>query len=110
MCKLFPILSKSSTITLKNKLTIYKITIRSILSYAAPVWNNASRTHINKIQIVQNKCFRLAGNIPRARPIFIIHDELKEPFIKEFLETLKKKFMTQCAINPNPLIRGVNTL
>jgi hypothetical protein len=42
LLQLFPLLARDSPLTLTNKLTLYKLIIRSILSHAAPVWSNTS--------------------------------------------------------------------
>ena len=45
--QLFPLLARDSTLTLHNKLTIYKLLIRPILTNAAPVWSNTSPSIID---------------------------------------------------------------
>jgi hypothetical protein len=42
---LFPLLARDSTLTPRNKIMLYKLLIRPILTYAAPVWSNTSNTN-----------------------------------------------------------------
>ena len=49
--QLFPLLSRDSTLSIPNKLTLYKLCIRSILTYAAPVWSNTSSYNYRRLQI-----------------------------------------------------------
>ena len=42
LLKIFPLLARDSTLSSYNKLTLYKLLIRPILTYAAPVWSNTS--------------------------------------------------------------------
>jgi hypothetical protein len=58
LIKLFPLLSKYSTLTTSTKFLLYKTSIRSILSYAAPVWCSISdstykqlRTLVGNLQL-----------------------------------------------------------
>jgi hypothetical protein len=40
--QLFPLLARDSTLSIPNKLTLYKLCICPILTYAAPIWSNTS--------------------------------------------------------------------
>jgi len=44
-CKIFPLLARDSAVTRSNKLTLYKLLIRSILTYAAPVWSSTCSSY-----------------------------------------------------------------
>ena len=57
------------TLSIPNKLTLYKLCIRPILTYAAPVWSNTSSYNYRRLQISQSKCLRVIGNSPRRTPI-----------------------------------------
>lgn len=52
-------LIKNKNITINNKITIYKTCIRPILTYACPVWCSVSKSNMNKLQIIQNKCLNI---------------------------------------------------
>ena len=58
LLKLFPILGRDSTLSSHNKLNLYKLLIRPILTYAAPVWSNTSSSNYRLLQILQSKCLR----------------------------------------------------
>jgi hypothetical protein len=53
MVKLLPLLAHDSTLSTQNKLTLYKLSIRSVLTYAAPVWSNTSSSNYRRLQILQ---------------------------------------------------------
>jgi hypothetical protein len=57
--QLYPILNKSYTIDINLALIVYKSLIRSILTYASPVWAYAAKTHLNELQTFQNKVLRI---------------------------------------------------
>jgi hypothetical protein len=49
--QLFPLLARDSTLSIHNKITLYKLFIRSVLIYAAPVWSNTSSCNYCRLQI-----------------------------------------------------------
>jgi len=71
--QLFPPLARDSTSSIPNKITLYKLFIRSVLTYAAPVWSNTSSSNYRRLQILQSKCLRVIGNYPwlPPSPVFI---------------------------------------
>ena len=52
-------------LSLHNNLTIFKLLIRPILTYAAPVWSNTSLSNYRHLQVLQSKCLRVIGDYPR---------------------------------------------
>jgi hypothetical protein len=90
--QLFPIFNKSSTIDINLALVIYKLLLRSILSYASPVWGYAANTYINKLQTFQNKVLRIITKLPRVTPDTTLHEQtgisLKESHFKRLAWTL----------------------
>ena len=55
MVAIYPLLRKGSFLNEKSKKILFTSYIRSILTYACPVFSNCAKTHISKIQIIQNK-------------------------------------------------------
>ncbi|PSN32939.1 hypothetical protein C0J52_25987 [Blattella germanica] len=49
--KLYPLLNRHSPLRTEYYLLIYRLCIRPILTYASPVWNNASNTSIKTTNI-----------------------------------------------------------
>jgi hypothetical protein len=63
MIMLFGLIKKDSPLNVENKLTIYKVFLRPILTYNIQVWHTACKTQMNKIQVMQNKNLRMAFNV-----------------------------------------------
>lgn len=55
MAALYPLLANKH-LSIKNKLIIYKATLRPSITYAAPIWVDIAPTHLKTLQIFQNKC------------------------------------------------------
>ncbi|GBO33002.1 RNA-directed DNA polymerase from mobile element jockey [Araneus ventricosus] len=62
--KLYPLLGKHSKLSLDNKLLTYKSLLRPIITYASPVWGAAAKTHLKKLESLQNAIARQITNSP----------------------------------------------
>ena len=71
-----PVLVRDSTQTQYNKLTLYKLLIPSILTYAAPVCSFTCPFIYFHLPVIQSECLRVIGNYPRRTPSSHLHDTL----------------------------------
>jgi hypothetical protein len=102
---LFPLLKKNSCLPLKPKLTLYRSYIRPILTYACPVFANAAKTHLNKLQVLQNKNLRMVLNAPFRTRIKTLHKKANLPTINEFITKLTERFYVRASGSTNRLVR-----
>ena len=86
---------------------MYKTLLRPIITYACPVWRQAAKIHIKKLQIFQNKVLRLITNSPRFTPIRILNREANTELIQEFMDTAATKFYDSTRNHNNPLVAGL---
>jgi hypothetical protein len=105
--QLFPLLARDSTLSIPNKLTLYKLCILPILTYADPVWSNTSSYNYRRLQISQSKCLRVTGNFPRRTPTPRLHTTLNVTPIREFIYHLTANVFDRCSAHPNPLGRSI---
>lgn len=104
---LTPLTRRSSDLNVKNKLLLYKAILRAVLTYAAPVWLNSTKTALRQVQIFQNKCLRrILKSEPRTR-ITALHDEANIPMIIDFIRSINEKFVDRCSLSTNPLINDL---
>jgi len=96
-----------SMLSSHNKLTLYKLLIRPVLIYAAPVWSSTSSSNHRHLQLLQSKCLRVIGNNPRRTPISHLHSALNLEPIHEFIYRLTDTFFYNCSTHPNPLVRQI---
>jgi hypothetical protein len=87
--------------------SLYKLFIRSVLTYAAPVWSNTSSSNYRRPQILQSKCLRVIGNYPRRTPIPRLHRALNDAPIRDFIYNLTHNFFDSCPAHPNTLVRSI---
>lgn len=102
-----PLTCRSSPLDIANKLLIYKLFLRPILTYAALSWCTAARTHINTLEILQNKFLRMITNSPWFVRNVQLRRDLNIPSFKEFLINLSKSAWARAERSENPLIRTV---
>ena len=89
-----------------NKILLYKLLLRSTITYAAPVWSCTSVTNYRHLQVYQSKCLRVIGDFPRRTPISNLHSHLQMIVIRQFIYHLTDKFFVSCPAYPNPIIRN----
>ena len=96
------LLARDSILSIANKLTLYKLCIRSILTYTVPVWCNTSSYNYRRLQISQSKCLPVIGNFPRLTPIPHLHTTLNATPIRDFIYHLTANFFDRCSAHPTP--------
>lgn len=97
---LYSLLNRRSKLNTTNKLMIYKVALRPILTYAAPILSGAAPTNIQRLQTTQNKILRMCLNKPWHYPTNDIHQETGLEFVKDFLHRLSEKFESSVADDP----------
>jgi len=100
---LYPLINKKSTLHTRFKILLYKMCARATLLYAAPVWAAAPRTHLQKLQVVQNKFLRTVLNVAKNTRIEDLHTIADIESIDEVMS----RMITNAYIHnhDNPLIR-----
>ena len=101
---LYPIINNKTHLNLKTALTLYKTLLRPIITYACPVWGNASKTHIQKLQVFQNKVLYTITKLPNFIPIWLLHEETHMETISEYIEKSMTRFNDSCQGHSNPMI------
>ena len=99
-----PLLTRDSTLSSHNKLTIYKLLPLPILTHATRVWSNTSPSNYRHLQVLQSKCLRVIGFYPRRTAIPHLHSTLSLETIHEFIHRLTANFFHNCSTHPNPLV------
>ncbi|KAK2577593.1 hypothetical protein KPH14_012704, partial [Odynerus spinipes] len=107
--KLYPLMVKNSALTVKNKKLIYKMLLRPIMVYAAPIWCSAAPTNLKVLQIHQNKCLRLILSANRYTRIRDLHEVAEIPYVIDYIKELSQHFYEHHLQN-NPLIKDLTRI
>lgn len=90
---LYSLINRRSRLSRDNKLLLYKVAIRPIMTYAAPVLHDVAKTHIRKLQIIQNKVLRMILNADYSTRISTLHESAGIDTIHQHIDKLTEKFL-----------------
>lgn len=107
LCQLYPILNRESKLSQKSGVTIFKALLRPVLLYAAPIWGTAAKSHLNHMQIFQNKVLRIILRADRYAPITDMHEVLEiEPIVK-MIKIMAEQLYNTSKNAENPLVNAL---
>lgn len=89
---LYPLINRKSKLSLQNKVMLYKVIFRPTMSYACPIWSKCARTHLDKLQISQNKILKMMLNVHWRTSTRLVHESCGVEMLKEFIERLTQSF------------------
>ncbi|GBL89240.1 RNA-directed DNA polymerase from mobile element jockey [Araneus ventricosus] len=99
-----PLIGRNSSLSLENKLILFKQVLRPILTYAAPIWGLAAPSNRKKVQTLQNKLLRIIVNAPWFIRNSVIHSDLQIESIEDHIQKLSRKFFSGIIDHPSNLI------
>ncbi|GBP10579.1 RNA-directed DNA polymerase from mobile element jockey [Eumeta japonica] len=97
-------LGRNSILSLRNKRTLYLICIRTVLTYACPVFAHAAPNTLKKLQVFQNKFCRTATNAHWCVKNSVLHRDLDLPSITKYMKDASERFFPIAESHPNPLL------
>jgi hypothetical protein len=80
--------SEKQRFSVNVKLILYKALIKSVMTYACPVWEFGVDSHLLKLQRLQNKVLRTIGNLQRRTPVRELRVAFKIPHLCDFVTKL----------------------
>lgn len=106
--KLYWLIGRKSKLSLKNKLTVYKVILKPVWTYGIQLWGAASASNINKLQQFQSKTLRTIANAPWFVSNEVLHNDLRIPTVMQEAKCASAKYITRLEHHPNSL--AVNLL
>ncbi|KAJ8913997.1 hypothetical protein NQ315_012020 [Exocentrus adspersus] len=85
--RLYPLLCGESRLNLRNKLLLIKSIIQPQLTYASTAWGHACKTHLKRIQAVENIALRTAVSAPWFVRNRDLHRDLEWTPVQEVIKT-----------------------
>lgn len=89
---LYSLLSRKSRLARDCKLLLYKVAIRPIMTYAAPVFNSMATIHKKRLQIAQNKVLKMILDVPYRTSTDFVHQTTGMAKLSEFMRRLTEDF------------------
>jgi hypothetical protein len=105
--KLDWLLGRKSHLNLENKILLYKAAIKSIWAYGIELWDCASKTNIDIIQMLQSKILRAMTNAPWYVSNDTLHKDLGIPMISDVIKGRGNKHHNQLETHTNPLMQSL---
>lgn len=102
--RLHCLLHKRSKLSLRNKIRIYTTCIRPIMTYASVVFAHAAKSHIHRLQVIQNRFMRNATGAPWFLRNENLHIDLGLPTIRQYLKQASVRYFDSAPIHPNQLV------
>ncbi|GBP31285.1 Probable RNA-directed DNA polymerase from transposon X-element [Eumeta japonica] len=97
-------LGRNSKLSLRNKRTLYLMCIRTVLTYASPVFAHAAPKTLKKLQVLQNKFCRTATNAQWCVKNSVLQRDLDLPSIRKYMKDASERFFSIAESHPNPLL------
>ncbi|GBP41400.1 Probable RNA-directed DNA polymerase from transposon BS [Eumeta japonica] len=104
--RLGAVLGRKSKLSRRNKRTIYKMCIRTVMTYASPVFAHAAPKALHRLQVIQNKFCRAATDAHWCVRNSILHRDLELPTISKYMKDASKRFFDIAGSHPNALLRA----
>lgn len=89
---LYSLINRKSRLNQNSKILLYKTALRPIITYACPVYSTIAKTHINKLQVCQNKLLKMGLDVPWYTRTSEIHQTSNTETIPEFINKLTNSF------------------
>lgn len=92
---LYPLINRKSRLNTENKLQIYKLAIRPILTYGIPALKEIAQCHITKLQKAQSKCLKMILDKPWFESTSTVHRLANTPLIADHVAKLTNNFLSK---------------
>jgi len=95
---------RHSTLSLENKIIIYKTVLKPVWTYGIELWGCVSNSNIEIIQRHQSKILRILTNAPRYVTNHTLHSDLHIPYVRQVFQERIAINRTTIASHPNALM------
>lgn len=98
---IYGMVSKTSLLSTKTKLLLYKSIVRPIMCWGAEIWRHSAKSNRNPLQIVQSGCLKCILKLPRRYPTTQL------TLIDDFINDMAAKMTTRCALSDDQIILAI---
>jgi hypothetical protein len=92
-----PLMSRTSDLSIRNGVLLYKQLICPMMNYVCPAWRSAASSHVRRLQVLKSKCRRLATGAPWYVSNRHIHEDLGVPLFADHIIALTVSFDSKLA-------------
>jgi len=102
--EIYWLIGKHSSLSLENKLLIYKTVLKPVWTYGIELWGCATKSNITVIQRYQSKILRTITNAPWYVSNQTLHSDLHIPHVRTVFRERTATHHTTLNSRPNPLM------
>jgi hypothetical protein len=102
--EIYWLIGKHFTLSLENKLIIYKTVLKAVWTYGIELWGCATKSNITVIQRYQSKLLRTITNAPWYVSNQTLHSDLHIPHVCKVFGERTATHHTILDSHPNPLM------
>ncbi|GFS97291.1 RNA-directed DNA polymerase from mobile element jockey [Trichonephila clavipes] len=106
--QLYPLIGKKSKLNRHNKMLIYTLILKPLLTYASPIWAHAARTNINLIESSQNTILRIILDAHWYMRNEGIRKSCNIPTIRQSIRNIAINFFSNIDGHDNPTIKAIS--
>jgi hypothetical protein len=103
--RLFHLLRSGSSLSVGNKLLIYKTCIRPVFCYASVAFAHCAESYLGLLQTLQNKFLRRSVNAPFYVRNVRLRVDLFMPSVANHMKRISTRYFVKAALSGNPLIK-----
>lgn len=107
MVQLYPMINRRSKLDSVRKLRLYKAVVRPTMTYASSVWGTAAPSHVQKLQVIQNRALRMAFDAPWYVRNTTLHRDSAMETIADFIRAKAANDFSKIETHHNPLLQGL---
>ncbi|GFT55590.1 probable RNA-directed DNA polymerase from transposon X-element [Trichonephila clavipes] len=105
---LYSLIGKKSKLNRHNKMLIYTLILKPLLTYASPIWAHAARTNINLIESSQNTILRIILDAHWYMRNEDIRKSCNIPTIRQSIRNIAINFFSNIDRHDNPTIKAIS--
>lgn len=109
MRKMYWLLGKKSTLSLENKILLYKAIIKPIWTYGIELWGCSSKSNVNIIQRFQSKALRTIAGAEWYISNHTLHTDFNIPLVEEECRARAQKHYDRLQRHTNRLASDLTT-
>ena len=98
------LIGRHFSLSLDNKILIYKTVLKPVWTYGIELWGCASNSNIEIIQRYQSKLLRTIINAPWYVTNHTLHSDLQIPYVRDVFQERIAKHRTTIDSHPNPFM------
>lgn len=101
--QLYWLLGRTSPLTLRNKILIYKVILKPVWTYGIQLWGTSSDSNIEILQRFQSKMLRTITSAPWYITNRTLHNDMNLLTVKEEINNTATKYQTRLETHTNYL-------